>query len=63
MSHVTFSEQAMIALFALLKQEGKFPIVSPNKRVYYFPEARLKVKIIIKYLLALLLIKNLIFIL
>ncbi|XKL60422.1 hypothetical protein PGB90_007479 [Kerria lacca] len=42
MSHVTFSEQAMIALFALLKQEGKFPIVSPNKRVYYFPEARLK---------------------
>lgn len=42
----TNGEQASLTLFKLLEYEGKFPLVQPQKGVYYFPLDKLEVSLI-----------------
>lgn len=41
----TNGEQAALTLFKLIENEGKFPLVSPQKGTYYFPLDKLEVSV------------------
>ncbi len=44
MSDADVGEKSTATLFKILGQEGKFPLTTPPKGVFYFPVDRLKVK-------------------
>lgn len=49
MSDETHGEQAALTLFKLIENEGKFPLISPQKGSYYFALDKLEVSILSVY--------------